>query len=150
MEEKFFMSFLYNYLGDFAAKMFRFCFVLVLHVIGWSLTSGFLGSSFETCFAHFPGLHQIAPYASVIVNGLYWHPNQPRLLTNKDAKSILRQQSVSGHDNPGEPPLPHRLLAICDISADLNVSNGHSGFANFAGFSSFFLWIHHVFSSSRT
>ena len=32
---------------------------------------------------------QIAPYASVIVNGIYWAPNTPRLLTIPDAKSLL-------------------------------------------------------------
>ena len=32
---------------------------------------------------------KIAPYASVIVNGIYWAPKTPRLLTIPDAKSLL-------------------------------------------------------------
>ena len=32
---------------------------------------------------------KVAPYASVIVNGIYWAPNTPRLLTIPDAKSLL-------------------------------------------------------------
>lgn len=79
----------------------------------------------------------IAPYASVIINGVYWPPNAPRLLTIPDAKKL--QQPVrmkmsyrggsngggsptTGQQNEGEsqgaPSLPHRLIAICDISAD--------------------------------
>ena len=62
---------------------------------------------------------QIAPYASVIVNGIYWAPGAPRLITIPDAKTLLRP-----HHTPwlahivGCPQLPHRLLAVCDISAD--------------------------------
>ena len=33
--------------------------------------------------------HKIAPYASVIVNGIYWSPETPRLLTIPDAKSLI-------------------------------------------------------------
>ena len=29
---------------------------------------------------------QIAPYASTIINGIYWAPNSPKLLTIPDAK----------------------------------------------------------------
>ena len=32
---------------------------------------------------------KFAPYASVIVNGIYWNPDTPRLLTLPDAKSLL-------------------------------------------------------------
>lgn len=32
---------------------------------------------------------QIAPYASVIVNGVYWGVNTPRLITIPDAKNLL-------------------------------------------------------------
>jgi alpha-aminoadipic semialdehyde synthase len=32
---------------------------------------------------------KFAPYASVIVNGIYWSPDTPRLLTIPDAKALL-------------------------------------------------------------
>lgn len=62
---------------------------------------------------------KIAPYASVIINGIYWAPGAPRLITIPDAKNLLR--GIPGPHvarSPGCPQLPHRLLAICDISAD--------------------------------
>ena len=55
----------------------------------------------------------------MIVNGIYWAPGAPRLITIPDAKTLLRP-----HHTPwlahivGCPQLPHRLLAVCDISAD--------------------------------
>lgn len=89
---------------------------------------------------------KIAPYSSVIINGVYWPPNAPRLLTIPDAKKLQqpiktsynKQQLFSGqHDltlyedrdaraartgqqlqSIGSPSLPHRLIAVCDISAD--------------------------------
>lgn len=64
--------------------------------------------------------HKFAPYASVIVNGIYWGPNTPRLMKIPDAKSLLTPQSSPwiAEDVKGSPKLPHRLVAICDISAD--------------------------------
>ncbi|ESO89977.1 hypothetical protein LOTGIDRAFT_218445 [Lottia gigantea] len=63
--------------------------------------------------------HKIAPYASVIVNGIYWAPNAPRLISIPDAKILLRPKDYPWiPSSPGCPQLPHRLLAICDISAD--------------------------------
>lgn len=63
--------------------------------------------------------HKFAPYSSVIVNGIYWSPDTPRLLTIPDAKALLTpQQSPWITEAKGSPRLPHRLLAICDISAD--------------------------------
>ncbi|CAA3006406.1 alpha-aminoadipic semialdehyde synthase, mitochondrial [Olea europaea subsp. europaea] len=100
---------------------------------------------------------KIAPYASVIMNGVYWPPNAPRLLTIPDAKRLQqpsykltganRNNGNGAHQGPpeqrlldlglssaasddgqaqqqqllrstGSPSLPHRLIAICDISAD--------------------------------
>ncbi|XP_059138929.1 alpha-aminoadipic semialdehyde synthase, mitochondrial-like [Physella acuta] len=63
--------------------------------------------------------HDIAPYASCIINGIYWAPGAPRLITIPDAKTLL-QPTVAPWlpSSPGCPTLPHRLLAICDISAD--------------------------------
>ena len=61
----------------------------------------------------------IAPFASVIINGLYWDVNSPRLLTIPDAKRLLKETASPWlPTSNGAPALPHRLLAICDISAD--------------------------------
>ncbi|XP_065673366.1 alpha-aminoadipic semialdehyde synthase, mitochondrial isoform X2 [Hydra vulgaris] len=64
---------------------------------------------------------KIAPYASVIINGVYWAPRNPRLLTKADGISLL-QINHRANKYSGCPELPHRLLAICDISADLGGS----------------------------
>ncbi|XP_065067080.1 alpha-aminoadipic semialdehyde synthase, mitochondrial-like [Rhopilema esculentum] len=64
---------------------------------------------------------EIAPYANVIINGVYWASKNPRLLTYKDALTLLEPKTE--HDkNSGCPDLPHTLLAICDISNDLGGS----------------------------
>ena len=57
-----------------------------------------------------PIFHErIAPYMSVLINGLYWDHRYPRLLT----KSQLRQLAIEGRS---------RLLAISDISCDVEGS----------------------------
>ncbi|BES97472.1 alpha-aminoadipic semialdehyde synthase [Nesidiocoris tenuis] len=62
---------------------------------------------------------KIAPYASVIINGIYWAVDSPKLLTLPDAKALLRPAHTPWLPiSEGAPALPHRLLAICDISAD--------------------------------
>ncbi|CAD5225372.1 unnamed protein product [Bursaphelenchus xylophilus] len=61
---------------------------------------------------------EIAPYASVILHGIYWDVNTPRLITIPDAKHLLTPTANKALDVPGCPSLPHRLIAICDISAD--------------------------------
>lgn len=61
----------------------------------------------------------IAPFASVIINGIYWAVNSPRLITIPDAKRLLKSPETPWiPSSVGSPALPHRLLAICDISAD--------------------------------
>ncbi|XP_033334795.1 lysine ketoglutarate reductase/saccharopine dehydrogenase [Megalopta genalis] len=61
----------------------------------------------------------IAPYASVIINGIYWALDSPKLLTLPDAKYLLRPACTPWlPTSVGAPALPHRMLAICDISAD--------------------------------
>ncbi|XP_055612755.1 alpha-aminoadipic semialdehyde synthase, mitochondrial isoform X1 [Uranotaenia lowii] len=61
----------------------------------------------------------IAPYASVIVNGIYWAVGSPKLITIPDAKNLLRPANTPWlPTSRGAPALPHRMLAICDISAD--------------------------------
>ena len=57
---------------------------------------------------------------SVLVNGTYWAPSVPRLLTYDDARNLLKTMNRSSA-YAGCPSLPHRLLAICDISADTEV-----------------------------
>ena len=55
----------------------------------------------------------------MIVNGIYWAVGAPRLITIPDAKSLLRPEHTPWLAHiVGCPQLPHRLLAICDISAD--------------------------------
>jgi alpha-aminoadipic semialdehyde synthase len=57
---------------------------------------------------------------SVMVNGVYWQPGFPRLLTNEDIQQLTRRKAAHSVSD-GCPPLPHRFLAVCDISADINV-----------------------------
>ncbi|ERL91618.1 hypothetical protein D910_08948 [Dendroctonus ponderosae] len=62
---------------------------------------------------------KIASYASVIINGIYWAVDSPKLLTIPDAKHLLRPPHTPWLPTSiGAPGLPHRMLAICDISAD--------------------------------
>ncbi|XP_048196090.1 alpha-aminoadipic semialdehyde synthase, mitochondrial [Perognathus longimembris pacificus] len=60
----------------------------------------------------------IAPYTTCLINGIYWEQNTPRLLTRHDAQSLLAPVKSSVVTVEGCPTLPHRLVAICDISAD--------------------------------
>ncbi|XP_051917277.1 alpha-aminoadipic semialdehyde synthase, mitochondrial [Hippocampus zosterae] len=59
----------------------------------------------------------VAPYTNCLINGIYWDPQTPRLLRRLDAQQLLRPRS-NGATSEGMPELPHKLLAICDISAD--------------------------------
>ncbi|KAK3877162.1 hypothetical protein Pcinc_018115 [Petrolisthes cinctipes] len=70
---------------------------------------------------HFTSLfaQKVAPYASVIINGISWPVNSPRLLTTDDAKDLLRPvNNPSLYISQASPQLPHRLLAISDVTAD--------------------------------
>lgn len=58
---------------------------------------------------------QIAPYASVIVNGIFWGPKTPRLLTIPDAKHLFTPNVKQSLDVPGCPTLPHRYNTLCLI-----------------------------------
>ncbi|KAG2459880.1 alpha-aminoadipic semialdehyde synthase, mitochondrial [Polypterus senegalus] len=60
----------------------------------------------------------IAPYTTCLVNGIYWDPYTPRLLNRRDAQRLLNPVIPSEKSTEGCPELPHRFLAICDISAD--------------------------------
>nr|XP_054750867.1 alpha-aminoadipic semialdehyde synthase, mitochondrial-like [Lytechinus pictus] len=62
---------------------------------------------------------EIGPWASCIINGIFWDVKHPRFLTNMDTQTLLGPVAVPPTSNePGCPTLPHRLLAICDITAD--------------------------------
>ncbi|KAJ2682699.1 hypothetical protein IWW39_005885 [Coemansia spiralis] len=54
---------------------------------------------------------KIAPYTSMLVNGIYWESKYPRLMTAKDLAHIQRQRE-----------LKTRMLAIADISCDIGGS----------------------------
>uniref|UniRef100_A0A6Q2WXK5 Aminoadipate-semialdehyde synthase n=1 Tax=Esox lucius TaxID=8010 RepID=A0A6Q2WXK5_ESOLU len=64
----------------------------------------------------------VAPYTTCLVNGIYWDPHTPRLLRRVDAQRLLRHVKPSAAATEGWPELPHKLLAICDISADMGGS----------------------------
>jgi hypothetical protein len=61
----------------------------------------------STCLHHF--YSKIAPYVSVIVNGVYWDSRFPRLLTKDQLKSLRK----AGNTN---------LKMVSDISCDVNGS----------------------------
>nr|DBA31242.1 TPA: hypothetical protein GDO54_007120 [Pyxicephalus adspersus] len=60
----------------------------------------------------------IAPYTTCLINGIYWDPHTPRLLNRQDAQRLLAPVKSSSVATEGCPELPHKLLAIGDISAD--------------------------------
>nr|XP_020449122.1 alpha-aminoadipic semialdehyde synthase, mitochondrial isoform X1 [Monopterus albus]XP_020449123.1 alpha-aminoadipic semialdehyde synthase, mitochondrial isoform X1 [Monopterus albus] len=60
----------------------------------------------------------VAPYTTCLINGIYWEPYTPRLLRRQDAQNLMRPSKTLAPVNQGSPELPHKLLAICDISAD--------------------------------
>uniref|UniRef100_A0A8C3QPN8 Alpha-aminoadipic semialdehyde synthase, mitochondrial n=1 Tax=Cyanoderma ruficeps TaxID=181631 RepID=A0A8C3QPN8_9PASS len=60
----------------------------------------------------------VAPYTTCLINGIYWEQNTPRLLSRQDTQKLLVPVKSAVGAMDGCPELPHRLLAICDISAD--------------------------------
>ncbi|XP_072856648.2 alpha-aminoadipic semialdehyde synthase, mitochondrial [Pogona vitticeps] len=60
----------------------------------------------------------IAPYTTCLINGIYWEQDTPRLLNREDARRLLTLLRPSAAATEGCPELPHKLVAICDISAD--------------------------------
>ncbi|XP_022620294.1 alpha-aminoadipic semialdehyde synthase, mitochondrial [Seriola dumerili] len=60
----------------------------------------------------------VAPYTTCLINGIYWDPHTPRLLRRMDAQRLMRPPKTLSVASGGSPQLPHKLLAICDISAD--------------------------------
>ncbi|CAF3408833.1 unnamed protein product [Rotaria sp. Silwood1] len=63
---------------------------------------------------------KIAPYATCLINGIYWEPSQPKLLRIADGNKLVTPPPEWTQSDPrsGCPSLPHRLLAIGDITAD--------------------------------
>ncbi len=51
----------------------------------------------------------IAPYARMIINGIFWDERYPRLLTSEQTKDLMLQDKL-------------RLLALADISCDIGGS----------------------------
>ncbi|XP_061108202.1 alpha-aminoadipic semialdehyde synthase, mitochondrial-like [Conger conger] len=64
----------------------------------------------------------IAPYTTCLINGIYWDPHTPRLLRRWDAQELMRPVEFSAGVTEGSSALPPRLMAICDISADMGGS----------------------------
>ncbi|XP_051978790.1 alpha-aminoadipic semialdehyde synthase, mitochondrial-like isoform X2 [Xyrauchen texanus] len=61
----------------------------------------------------------VAPYMTCLINGIYWERHTPRLLRRLDAQLLIRPViPASSSPDHGCPALPHKFLAICDISAD--------------------------------
>ncbi|NWS98178.1 AASS protein, partial [Mionectes macconnelli] len=60
----------------------------------------------------------IAPYTTCLINGIYWEQHTPRLLSRQDTQKLLVPVRSADGATEGCPELPHKLLAICDISAD--------------------------------
>ncbi|KAJ2716097.1 hypothetical protein H4R19_000832, partial [Coemansia spiralis] len=54
---------------------------------------------------------KIAPYTTMLVNGIYWEPKYPRLLTTEDLAAIQLRRD-----------LKTRMLAVADISCDIGGS----------------------------
>ncbi|NWU40612.1 AASS protein, partial [Hylia prasina] len=70
----------------------------------------------ENYISRFP--IDVAPYTTCLINGIYWEQNTPRLLSRQDTQKLLVPVKSAASAMDGCPELPHRLLAICDISAD--------------------------------
>ncbi|XP_064400611.1 alpha-aminoadipic semialdehyde synthase, mitochondrial-like [Halichondria panicea] len=66
---------------------------------------------------------KVAPYTTCLINGVFWVPGTPRLLTLDQAKQ-LHPPHVDSEELrfEGVPQLPQRLLAIADISCDISGS----------------------------
>lgn len=56
---------------------------------------------------------EFAPWLSCIINGVLWSYSHPRTVTTSDIKKLVTKKDPAAKDS-----LPHRLVAICDITAD--------------------------------
>ncbi|KAJ2083695.1 hypothetical protein H4R24_000653 [Coemansia sp. RSA 988] len=68
-------------------------------------------------YREFPGRYRsvfaekVAPYTTMLVNGIYWESKYPRLMTTQDLAAIQRKRELKS-----------RMLAIADISCDIGGS----------------------------
>ncbi|KAI5627062.1 alpha-aminoadipic semialdehyde synthase, mitochondrial, partial [Silurus asotus] len=83
-------------------------------VYGWCYLCFVLPQAFDPRDA----VLKITPYTTCLINGIYWDPHTPRLLRRLDAQKLMRPLKTLAAVTEGWPALPHKLLAICDISAD--------------------------------
>ena len=66
---------------------------------------------------------QVAPYTTCLVNGLYWEAPAPRVLSDEDAVKMFGKGSQAENNiGRGIPQIPHKMLAIADITCDIGVS----------------------------
>ena len=68
-------------------------------------------------------MFQVAPYTTCLVNGLYWEAPAPRVLSDEDAVRMFGKGSQAKNNiMRGIPQIPHKMLAIADITCDIGVS----------------------------
>lgn len=66
---------------------------------------------------------QVAPYTTCLINGMYWEAPAPRVLSEEDAvKMFGRGSQAKNNIMRGIPQIPHKMLAIADITCDIGVS----------------------------
>ncbi|KAM6287156.1 alpha-aminoadipic semialdehyde synthase, mitochondrial isoform 3-T5 [Spheniscus humboldti] len=88
---------------------------------GYEISLGLMPKSVGPLTFVFTGtgnVSKIAPYTTCLINGIYWEQHTPRLLSRQDAQKLLVPVRSAAGATEGCPELPHKLLAICDISAD--------------------------------
>ncbi|XP_062439268.1 alpha-aminoadipic semialdehyde synthase, mitochondrial isoform X2 [Rhea pennata] len=88
---------------------------------GYEISLGLMPKSVGPLTFVFTGtgnVSKIAPYTTCLINGIYWEQHTPRLLSRQDAQKLLVPVKSTAAAREGCPELPHKLLAICDISAD--------------------------------
>ena len=64
----------------------------------------------------------VAPYISVFVNGMYWDPRFPRLLTIDQLQHIATTSEDQGSRQQQRRRRPPRLRAIADVTCDIDGS----------------------------
>ncbi|XP_010579609.1 PREDICTED: alpha-aminoadipic semialdehyde synthase, mitochondrial isoform X4 [Haliaeetus leucocephalus] len=88
---------------------------------GYEISLGLMPKSVGPLTFVFTGtgnVSKVAPYTTCLINGIYWEQHTPRLLSRQDAQKLLVPVRSAAGATGGCPELPHKLLAICDISAD--------------------------------
>ncbi|XP_063674612.1 alpha-aminoadipic semialdehyde synthase, mitochondrial-like [Bolinopsis microptera] len=76
------------------------------------------GDLYKNIFAE-----KVAPYTTCLVNGLYWEAPAPRVLSDEDAVRMFGKGSQAKNNiMRGIPQIPHKMLAISDITCDIGGS----------------------------